>query len=398
MSEYEVSIIVPTHNLENDIEKTFNSIKSQTLGFDKIELIFVDDSSTDNTLNILNDYAKDYENVKVFSTDENSGYAGKPRNIGISNSTSDYLLFLDGDDQLLVDACKFLVNRIKSSDVDMVVGGQINVFKNGVLQHNPPLYNGKNQYFNNTVNQSLLTIRPAISAKLFKKELIEKNNIRFPEGIPGQDLVFLQEAIIASDEIVTVNDFYVYYRNLTDNSVTFNLNEQYFTGLINAYILVCNIFEKYAVDVKIQESVMHNHLSFFTTQVIKASSVKEMDMKLKEILNSQSFNELSNNKVFTNNQNFQKYFEDMKLGNYNTKSLDEIFKQINHEFKNVVNMKLLIEELQNIKLQQSRILDENKSLKETSLKIFNEYEIVNNELKEIKSSKLWKLKSKFNLR
>ena len=122
MSEYKLSIIVPTYNLENEIDKTFKSIKSQSIGFENIEVIFVDDNSTDDTLNILNGYAKEYDNVTVISTDENSSYGGKPRNIGLKHSTADYVLFLDGDDQLLINACGVLFDKIVYSYADIVIG------------------------------------------------------------------------------------------------------------------------------------------------------------------------------------------------------------------------------------------------------------------------------------
>lgn len=137
MSDYKLSIIIPTFNLEKEIERTLDSVKSQTIGFENIEVIFVDDNSTDKTLNILNNYSDKYNNVKVISTDENSGYGGKPRNIGLKHSTADYVLFLDGDDHLLVNACEVLYDKIVYSYADIVIGGQINVFSDGVLEHNP---------------------------------------------------------------------------------------------------------------------------------------------------------------------------------------------------------------------------------------------------------------------
>ena len=128
LSKYKISIIIPTFNLEEKIKSTFDSIKNQTLNFEDIEIIFVDDNSEDNTLQIIQDLANTYENILAFKTDNNSGYAGKPRNIGLKHTTSDYVLFLDGDDELLKDSCNVLYDKITSTDSDIVVGGQINVF------------------------------------------------------------------------------------------------------------------------------------------------------------------------------------------------------------------------------------------------------------------------------
>ena len=147
MSEYKLSIIVPTFNLENKVTLTFNSIKSQTIGFEDIEVIFVDDNSTDNTLKIIDGFSHDFENVKVFKTDENSGFAGKPRNVGLEKSTGEYVLFLDGDDQLLVDSCEILLKNIKSDNCDIAIGAHINRYDNGILEHIPPLALGGREVF-----------------------------------------------------------------------------------------------------------------------------------------------------------------------------------------------------------------------------------------------------------
>ena len=218
MSEYKLSIIIPTFNLENEIDNAFNSIKKQTMGFENIEVIFVDDKSTDNTLNKLNKYSNQFSNVKLLTTDKNSGYAGKPRNIGIQNATSDYILFLDGDDELLLNACEVLYDKIQFYNTDMVIAGHINVYGNGVCQHYPPLLHDNESYFENSLNPQLLNVNPAISAKLFNKFLLTKNNINFPENIPGEDLIFLLETIINSRNILTLNNFYAYYRNLDNDS------------------------------------------------------------------------------------------------------------------------------------------------------------------------------------
>ena len=319
LSDYKLSIIIPTFNLENEIDKAFDSVKSQTIGFENIEVIFVDDNSTDNTINILNSYSNEYSNIKVASTDENSGYAGKPRNIGLKHSTSDYVLFLDGDDQLLINACELLYKKIQYSYVDIVIGGQINVFEDGIQEYNPPILSNKEEnFFKNTIHHKLLSMRPAISAKLFKKSLLVNNNIEFPEGIPGQDLVFMLEAILNSKSIITLTNSYIYYRNLDGSSTTLNLSEKYFYGLINAYLLVSDLLEKYDVQNNIQEVVFHSHLSFLGERAIQAKFNDEYsNINLEEIFNSDEFNKLADKDIFKSNKNFTYYFENMKNGEYN---------------------------------------------------------------------------------
>lgn len=394
MSEYKLSIIVPTYNLENEIDKTFKSIKSQSIGFENIEVIFVDDNSTDDTLNILNGYAKEYNNITVISTDKNSGYGGKPRNIGLKHSTSDYILFLDGDDQLLINACEVLYDKIVYSYADIVIGGQINVFEEGVMEHNPPILSDKEEnFFKNVKNHKLLSMRPAISAKLFKKSLLANNNITFPEGIPGEDLVFLLEAMLNSKSIITLTNRYIYYRNLDGSSTTLNLTEKYFYGLINAYLKVSDLLEKYNVPNNIQEVVFHSHLNFLGERAIYVKFFSENDdINLEEIFNSDEFNRLSNKDIFKSNKNFSYYFENMKNGEYNNR---EVLKTIYNDFDFyspiITDLEYVKDEISRLNIMPNKIIEDNKYLKKTNIEL-------SKELNQIKSSKSWKIKNKLKFK
>ena len=372
MSNYKLSVIIPTFNLEDTIQKTFQSVENQTIGFDNIELIFVDDNSNDNTLKFLKNYENYYSNVKVISLKNNSGFAGKPRNIGLENSTSDYILFLDGDDQLLIDSCEVLYNQINQSNSDMIIGGHINRYENGKLDHNSPLYSGRIETFTNVNDANLLNITPAICAKLFRKELLSKNNIKFLEGTPGQDLVFLLESILNSRKVTVLNNFYVYYRNITDSSVSFNLNEKYMTGLITTYSRVCDIFEKHSVNPEIQEIVLSNHLGFLTTQLIRSSSSKDFsDETLKQIVTSEVFSELSNKNIFKNNSLFIEFFDNIKKGNYNNRPLlAKIRENTNTDLINGHHgLEHKIEKLNNGNIELSK---ENNILKENNAQLTND--------------------------
>ena len=393
MSDYKLSIIIPTFNLEHEIDKTFDSIKSQTLGFDNIEVIFVDDNSTDNTPNILNSYKDKYSNVKVILMDENSGYGGKPRNIGLKQSTTDYVLFLDGDDQLLINGCEVLYDKLFYSNVDIVVGGQINVFNDGVMQHNPPiLSNNEENFFKNVNHHELLSMRPAISSKLFKKLLLTNNDIEFPEGIPGEDLVFLLEAILNSKSIITLTNVYIYYRNIGMNSTTLNLSEKYFYGLINAYLLVSDLLEEYEVPKNIQEVVFHNHLSFLGERAIQAKFNDEYDdINLEKIFNSEEFMKLSDKDVFNSNKNFLCYFKNMKNGEYNNRELlKTIYNDFNFDSQIINDLEHVKDEISRLTIIPNKIIEDNRYLRKVNLEL-------SEELAEIKSSKSWKIKNKLKL-
>lgn len=83
-----ISVIIPVYNVQFTIESCFLSLKNQTIGFENLEIIFVDDCSTDNSPTIIGNYEKKYDNVKAIYSKENSGVAGKPRNMGMNTCNS----------------------------------------------------------------------------------------------------------------------------------------------------------------------------------------------------------------------------------------------------------------------------------------------------------------------
>ena len=118
---YKISVIVPVFNVEDTLQNAFDSILNQSIGFENLEVIFVDDKSTDKSADLINSYSKKYNNIKSFFLDENSGFAGKPRNIGIENATAPYLMFLDPDDIFLENACEVLYDNISKNNLEKIM-------------------------------------------------------------------------------------------------------------------------------------------------------------------------------------------------------------------------------------------------------------------------------------
>ena len=119
---YKISIIIPVFNVEDYLENAFNSLLNQTIGFENLEIIFVDDASTDNSPQIIKEYSDMHDNVISIFLYENSGNACHPRNVGMNQSTSDYFMFLDPEEILLTNACELLYDNIVFAGWDMVSG------------------------------------------------------------------------------------------------------------------------------------------------------------------------------------------------------------------------------------------------------------------------------------
>lgn len=241
MSKKLISIIIPVFNAENYLENTLNSIKNQTFGFSNLEIIFVDDCSTDNSKKILENFSEKYENVKSIFLDENHSYAGEARNVGIVNSTSDYLMFLDSDDIFYPEACEFLYTHITTEKIDLVSGNYV-VSVNGEKTYNKweVLNLTDNKLFVNEISEKseILLTPPAIMSKIYKRSIIIDNNIRFPVGVAGEDLVFSTNYFLKSKGILFI-DFPIFeyiIRNEGENkSVSYERGKNYLIGLTDSY-------------------------------------------------------------------------------------------------------------------------------------------------------------------
>ena len=196
-----ISVIIPIFNAEKYLSKCLNSIIRQT--FENIEIICVNDGSTDNSLNILNKYSKKDDRIKVFSI-ENHGQ-GFARNLGLSKANGEYISFIDADDWIEKDSFIMLYEKLKLFDLDILFFQMVNYINSTGELVESDLYNYKSLFDNfninipfshNEVDDFLFSIAVCPVSKLYKKSFLEKYNIKFPEGIIFEDNVFFYNAFL----------------------------------------------------------------------------------------------------------------------------------------------------------------------------------------------------------
>lgn len=213
----DISIIVPIYNAEKYLNKCIDSLVNQTKK--ELEFILINDGSTDSSEDIIKSY-KD-KRIKYFKN-KNQGI-GKTRNFGIDKATGKYLMFLDSDDYLDINACEKLYNKAIKEKSDLVVFDfyrveetlkevTINNFKSSSLKENPNL---------------LLDINLGPCNKLIKRELIDKNNTRFNEELKYEDTPFVTEIIKNANKISKLNE-YLHYYVIHSNSETTVRDERVF--------------------------------------------------------------------------------------------------------------------------------------------------------------------------
>jgi len=191
-----ISVIVPVYNVENYLIKCLESLVYQTLK--DIELICVNDGSTDGSLAILEDYQKKFSQVKVYT--KSNGGLSDARNYGLKHAVGEYIAFVDSDDYVSLNMFEILYEAIKQEEADLCIAQIKEVY---------PTYEKELVDHNETYP---LLGHPTVWNKLYKHEWIKKYQIEFPVGLWYEDNVFTYKYLLNHPKIVYVNDFLYYYR------------------------------------------------------------------------------------------------------------------------------------------------------------------------------------------
>ena len=262
--KYKISVIIPTFNAEDYLLDAVNSVKNQTIGFENIELILVDDNSNDNTRAIFKELSENHENIKTYFLEYNSGSADKPRNIGIKHYTADYIMFLDSDDCYLPDMCEVMFETISKYDCDIVSCRFRQKSENKTIlpyyyleKFNPKKMNLNDREFHddaiiiNSINNhpELLSLSHHILIwnKIFKKEIIEKNKITFLEGAYYEDANFVCNFLFKSENIVFLTKYFGYsyrIRQGDDSSVCHDYSEPMVKKQMMGFLNAMELLEK----------------------------------------------------------------------------------------------------------------------------------------------------------
>lgn len=168
MNNYKISIIIPCYNVEKYIDRCLNSVVNQTIGLEHIEIILVNDASTDGTLTKLLAWEKRYtDNILVVTYDENLRQGGA-RNIGLSYATGDFIGFVDSDDWIELDMYRLLADKMLTGKYDAVKCQLIRDKADNEPSGFSPEWGG-------------------IVTGLYTRELIFSHDISFPEGMSYED-------------------------------------------------------------------------------------------------------------------------------------------------------------------------------------------------------------------
>ncbi|MDR6546844.1 glycosyltransferase involved in cell wall biosynthesis [Chryseobacterium rhizosphaerae] len=246
ISKPHVSIIVPCYNVEKYVEQCVNSIISQD--YRNWECILINDGSSDSTLDLIKYLETKDDRIRVF-TQKNLGLSAT-RNKGIDNSNGEFLFFLDSDDILSNDAISTLVSSFQNNDIITSVIITSTFSNDNIINKISQLLHPKegtitfeNSHFEVLVRTMETGLTPVAQNRLYRKDFIDKNKIRFKSGILHEDELWFFETMLLARNVKFINSETYFYRIDNQDSITKNVGDRN----LESYIQVMEeIFKKYS--------------------------------------------------------------------------------------------------------------------------------------------------------
>lgn len=222
-----VSIIIPIYNVEQYIEECLLSALRQTLK--EIEIICVNDGSTDDSMRIVKKYAKEDPRIRI--VEKENGGLSSARNAGMDAANGEYILFLDSDDWILPETLEELYEIVARNDLDNVYFNAAVFFDNEQIKEAESGYS--NYYKRKAVYEGVYTgaefgekimrngdFRPSACLQMPRREMLKKHRLRFYEGIIHEDNLFTIQSMILEDKVMFVDKSYYQRRMRSDSIVT----------------------------------------------------------------------------------------------------------------------------------------------------------------------------------
>ncbi len=217
-----ISVIIPIYNTERFLTKCLDSICNQSLT--ELEILLINDGSTDNSLQLITAYAKKDSRIIVKSI-PNSGVANA-RNIALSLATGEYLAFCDSDDIVPNDAYFNLYNEALKENYDLVVGSYADIYVSS-----DDTEECRNANINGNTKFSTIFTCPCLWHKLIKNDIVAKNNVRFQSKKVGEDVIFLSDIYKHISSYSLINKVvykHFHYQSTSYTSLNNTYNYEYF--------------------------------------------------------------------------------------------------------------------------------------------------------------------------
>ena len=288
-----ISVIVPIYNAELYLEQCIESVLNQTLR--DIELLLIDDGSTDNSFLICEKYKKRDNRIQLY-TNKNVGQ-GLERNFGIKKSTGEYIAFLDSDDQYKENMLEKLYQRAIETNADMVSCRIVDIHDGKIIKEHP--LNDKVLIGCKEIKAAMADMISyeekdgysgciAVWDSIFKRDIIENEGIQFfsERDVYSEDLLFKLMFMTHAKKIAFCTEAVYLYR-VNDTSFTHRIDVSVLKRIVNLYNEVCILFEDVLKDYNLKRRIINR--TFFTLRfnINKISKTRDAKDFYRILLNDQ---------------------------------------------------------------------------------------------------------------
>jgi CDP-glycerol glycerophosphotransferase len=220
----DVSVIVIVYNDARRLPRAVDSVLRQTLG--NLEIVVVDDASTDESFAVAERFAADHpDTVRAIRLPRNSGGCSRPRNVGIEHARGTYVMFLDSDDTLDRHACKNMLVAAEDTGSDLVSGQCVRIHEsrnNRITPWYTELY-AERAVVESMADRPELLYDTLSTNKCYRRAFLDEHELRFPEGLHYEDLLFSMRAYLAANRITLIPATVYHWRVLdveTERSIS----------------------------------------------------------------------------------------------------------------------------------------------------------------------------------
>ena len=272
-----LSIIIPVYNVEPFVEKCIRSCEAQDVSKDDYEIVVVNDGSKDNSLDVVNRVANEFENIRVFSQ-ANAGLSAA-RNTGMREAKGEYYMFVDSDDWIAENCLAKLIEKLRMERPDALAICAANVL-NGEDKR-------RQSYPDETPisGRDLLVkgVSPCAPFSIWSADVFKKFKLTFFEGIFHEDSEFTPRAYYLADKVSLTNDI-IYYVRQNPNSITRSANPKKSFDLVNVVCPHLSEFSK-CVDARYQY-LFHDMVSMYLNNALFniVDTSKDNQQKLNEAI------------------------------------------------------------------------------------------------------------------
>lgn len=280
---YKISVIIPIYNTEKYLAKCLDSICNQTLS--DVEIICINDCSTDNSLGFLEQYAKNDKRIKIINFEQNKGVSAA-RNSGIEIAQGEFIGFIDSDDYIDLDFFENLYNKAKETCADVVKAQMVNVSLKTGQKYNTGL--------NSQIAENKFYFCNEFTTAIYNTTFLKQNKINFPLNISMfEDPVFSLNVILNCKHLELYNDSCYYRIKGSENQATATFmpkqQEDCLLAVIQMLELIKN--ESLSEDIldfliyKIQKDFITRFVAHNVSKDILLQNIKQLNLFLKNNFN-----------------------------------------------------------------------------------------------------------------